>query len=238
MATKKAGGTSTAIEKIAVTLKSATKKAAIKQVPVDTKVQKKPTSPKVSTATAANIAATNSNNSIEITFKLRFTTQYGQSLYLSGSHLLLGENDIEKAVPLSYIDKDFWGVTITVNNAASIKKNITYNYVLKNTDGSISYDWGSDKSFNPSSFSNEQTLIIDSWNYAGYFENAFYSEPFQKVLFKSNYTPVEVKVSKKATHTFRAKAPLLSGGQTLCVIGAGKKLGNWGADEVLLLSRK
>ncbi len=238
MATKKAGDTSTAAEKKDVTRKSVAKKAAIKEATVASPVQKKTTSPKPSTTTAAPVAATISNNSLEITFKLRFSTKYGQSLYLSGSHILLGDNDLEKAIPLSYIDKDFWGVAITVDDATSLNENITYNYVLKNTDGSISYDWGSDKSLNPSSFGNKQTLIIDSWNYAGYFENAFYSEPFQKVLFKSNYTPVKVKVPKNATHTFRAKAPLLSSGQTLCVLGAGKKLGNWGADEVLLLARK
>ena len=238
MATKTAGETSTAAEKKDVTPKKVTKKTAIKEATVASPVQKKKPAAKVSTTIATPVAATISNNSIEITFKLRFSTKYGQSLYISGSHILLGANDLEKVVPLSYLDKDFWGVTITVADAASIKENITYNYVLKNTDGSISYDWGSDKSFNPSSFNSEKTLIIDSWNYAGYFENAFYSEPFQKVLLKSNLTPVKVKIPKKVTHTFRAKAPLLSNGQTLCVVGDGKKLGNWGAVDVLLLARK
>ncbi len=238
MATKTAGVTLTVVEKKDVTRKSVAKKAAIKEATVASPVQKKTTSPKTSTTIAAPVAAAIPTDSREITFKLRFSTRYGQHLCISGSHSLLGDNDLEKAVPLSYIDKDFWGVAITISNAAAIKEDITYNYVLKNTDGSISYDWGNDKSFNPSLLVEGKTLIIDSWNYAGYYENAFYSEPFQNVLLKSNYTPVKVKTSKKATHTFRAKAPLLSASQTLCVIGAGKKLGNWGVEEVLLLARK
>jgi len=160
LATKTAGVTSTVVEKKDVTRKSVAKKAAIKEATVASPVQKKTTSPKTSTTIAAPVAAAISTDSREITFKLRFSTKYGQSLYISGNHSLLGVNDLENSVPLSYIDKDFWGVTITVSNVAAIIEDITYNYVLKNTDGSISYDWGSDKTIDPSLLVEGKTLIL------------------------------------------------------------------------------
>ncbi|MEF3019434.1 hypothetical protein V3478_33295, partial [Pseudomonas aeruginosa] len=65
---------------------------------------------------------------------------------------------------------------------------IVYNYILKNADGSVSYDWGSDKYILAAAFTTAEVLIKDAWNFAGYYENAFYTEPFQKVLLKNHFT--------------------------------------------------
>ncbi|MDE3237047.1 MAG: 4-alpha-glucanotransferase, partial [Bacteroidota bacterium] len=80
-------------------------------------------------------------------------------------------------------------------------------------------------------------LIKDAWNFAGYFENAFYTEPFQKVLLKENHTAVKIAVPKKVTHVFKAKAPLLAKGQTLCLLGSATSLNEWDATEPVLMSR-
>ena len=39
--------------------------------------------------------------------------------------------------------------------------------------------------------------IADAWNHAGYYNNAFYTEPFQNVLLKNNLTEVKIKAAKK-----------------------------------------
>ncbi|HVX51935.1 MAG TPA: 4-alpha-glucanotransferase, partial [Chitinophagaceae bacterium] len=49
---------------------------------------------------------------------------------------------------------------------------------------------------------------------------------------------VKIKAPKKATHTFKVKAPLLAKGQTLCITGSGNELGNWNAIKAIILSRK
>jgi hypothetical protein len=41
---------------------------------------------------------------MRLTFQLRFHTHPGQSLFLTGAHEFFGENRIEAAVPLSYLD--------------------------------------------------------------------------------------------------------------------------------------
>ncbi|MFX9193177.1 hypothetical protein ABTN81_19465, partial [Acinetobacter baumannii] len=86
---------------------------------------------------------------------------------------------------------------------------IVYNYILKNADGSVSYDWGSDKYILAAAFTTAEVLIKDAWNFAGYYENAFYTEPFQKVLLKNHFTDTKKQPTKKATHIFKVKAPLL-----------------------------
>jgi 4-alpha-glucanotransferase len=67
----------------------------------------------------------------------------------------------------------------------------------------------SDKILSTDTLESEEILIIDSWNFAGYFENAFYTEPFKHVLLKSSYTPVKVVALKTYSHIFKVKAPLL-----------------------------
>ncbi len=184
------------------------------------------------------IASSSSSVSvITINFQIHFHTQFGQTLYIIGNHQLLGNNNFEKAIPLIYQDNNLWLVSLAVEGFESIDKPITYNYLLKKSDGSFIEDWGNDRMFIPSTFTTAQVTIIDAWNHAGYFENAFYTVPFQNVLLKANYTPVKAASIKKYTHIFKVKAPLLSKGQTLCMLGNTDALGNWQTENAIIMGR-
>ncbi len=172
-----------------------------------------------------------------LTFQLRFHTNEGQSILLTGDHELFGNGDVSKAIPLQRVDDTFWQVTIELPRTSRPNASIIYNYILRDPDGSLTYDWGRDKVINPASFKHGDILIIDAWNYAGFFENTFYTEPFQQVLLKSNHTEVKVIPPKTVTHIFKAKAPLLTKGQTLCLLGNTHALGNWNTAKPLLMSR-
>jgi len=178
------------------------------------------------------------DKSTRITFQLRYHTAYGQNLFVTGNHPLLGNGDVTKALPLQYFNDEFWYASIELSGNQLADEQITYNYVLINTDGYVTYDWGTDKTFNPSSFKGKEVLMIDAWNYAGFFDNAFYTEPFKHVLLKANHTSVDIASPKNNTHTFKIKTPLLAKGQTLCIIGSGKALGDWKTDHPVLMNRK
>jgi 4-alpha-glucanotransferase len=178
---------------------------------------------------------------MRLTFKLRYHTNFGQSLLLTGDHEILGNGDIAKAVPLHFVDEQFWETTVVIPNDAVPDATIIYNYLLRNADGSLIYDWGKDKTIKPASFEKEELLIIDSWNHAGAFENAFYTEPFKNVLLE--HVPVTPAVRSAAepgassTHTFKVKTPLLARNQTLCIVGSGSALQNWSTTPPVLLHR-
>jgi 4-alpha-glucanotransferase len=174
---------------------------------------------------------------MRLTFRLRFHTDPGQSLWLTGNHDIFGNGDFGRAVPLQYFDEEFWHTTLVFAGAAPDAL-ITYNYVLRQPDGTLIYDWGTDKKVNPASFSHD-ALIIDSWNPAAFFENAFYTEPFKNVLLKPNELLFgQVPENAQATHTLKVKAPLLTRTQTLCLLGNSPELRNWNTADPLLLSRK
>lgn len=223
--------------------KAPAKKSAGKAKPIDTEVvmkkvvpkQRKTELPIIKSTLIMNAAQT---TGLKIRFLLKFHTTYGQNLFISGNHVLLGNEVLENALPLKFKDNNTWTAEIDLNGTELPEAGITYNYILKNADGTVSYDWGNDKIIYPLIIKTKEITIIDSWNFAGYFDNAFYTEPFQQVLLKGNHTAVAVKEPVTATHQFKVKTPLLPKGQTLCIIGYGKKLGNWSRKDPVLLSRK
>lgn len=174
---------------------------------------------------------------MKLTFRLRFRTNYGQSLWLTGNHLMFGGGDSEKAIPLQYLDQEFWQVTIPLTGVAVPKLPIRYNYILREADGSIIQDGDNNRMIDPASFNCNEVLVIDTWNHPGACENVFYTEPFQQVLLKANHTAMQSPTPPAATHTFRVKAPLLANGQTLCLLGEAAALGNWNTTRPLLLNR-
>jgi 4-alpha-glucanotransferase len=174
---------------------------------------------------------------MKLIFRLRFHTKVGQSLFLTGNHELLGAGRADRALPLQYFNAEFWQATLNLPAGQIPDAAITYNYILRNADGSTVQDWGSDRVINPASFKSEEVLIIDSWNPAGAIENVFYTEPFKKVLLQPNHTEVHILPAPGASHTFKIKAPLLPKGQTLCLIGGCSPLGNWNTVAPLLLNR-
>ena len=150
----------------------------------------------------ANNNKLNTNNvALKITFQLKYRTQYGQNLYITGNHPLLGNGDTNKALPLRYLNEELWSISIEIDKTVNYA--INYNYILQNADGTFSYDWGSDKTFNPSTTCADEILMLDSWNYAGYYENAFYSEAFKNVLLKSGYTKAKIAEPETFTHIFK-----------------------------------
>ena len=182
---------------------------------------------------------------MKLTFQLRFHTEYGQSLLLSGNRKELGDGEPDKAVPLEYLNPEFWQATVRLPQDVPANAPIRYHYALRNADGSFVEDWGHGDVIDSAVLEKQEVLIVDSWNHAGYVENAFYTAPFKQVFLKPPHaglqSPAPPALSGPggagATHTFKVKAPLLAGGQTLCLLGQGAAFGNWNTDNPLLLRR-
>ena len=169
---------------------------------------------------------------MNVTFRLRFFTRPGQSLWLAGDHPLPPH-----PIPLEFLDAESWQVTIPLASKAT-ETSFAYSYILRNPDGSQTTDWGRDRRLTPKNFNCTELVVMDSWNQPGFVENVFYTEPFKNVLLAENFTPVTTPVSPHPTHTFRVKAPLLKKNQTICLLGEGAFLGNWNTQSPILLDRR
>jgi 4-alpha-glucanotransferase len=166
------------------------------------------------------------------TFRLRFRTRYGQGLFLTGSHPLLGSSDPAKALPLAYRDAEHWEVRVSIDDLPASP--ITYRYFLREADGTLVDDWSTGRTISAEDLKAEQVVFLDSWNDPSRVENAFYTEPFQRVLLRSNQAEFPVLVPARVTHRFEVKAPLLTATQTLCLVGS---FHNWDPVTAVLLGR-
>ncbi len=174
---------------------------------------------------------------MRLTFQLRFYTHPGQSLLLSGDHEFFGSGQVERALTLHYLNSETWQATVLIPQTVLPDQPICYQYLLRNSDGSLVRDWGNDRVLNLARWTADELLVVDSWNHAGFFENAFYTEPFQDVLLAQDLTQVTVPRPARPTHFFNIKAPLLTRGQTLCLLGNVSELGNWNTSAPVLLNR-
>lgn len=173
---------------------------------------------------------------MKIHFYIRFHTQYGQLMAVTGNSEALGNNAFEKAFTLTYLNNDYWHGSIEID---SLKKGgIQYKYLLKNEDGLNILEWGDDRYIPALKAGIEEIQLIDTWNHAGEFENAFYSDPFQEILLKERETRIKAKAVKSFTHIFKVKAPLLDKNEVVCLLGHAPETSEWNTAAPVLLNRE
>jgi len=172
-----------------------------------------------------------------LTFELRFHSVWGQRLFISGDHPLFGSGDIKLALPLRYKDASRWDVVVWVPDGQAPSEELSYDYVLQQPDGTLIRDWGVSRKLNLAQFKGRGIVITDSWNYAGFYENSFYTEPFQQVLLKNRQTRFSPIPVRNPTHRFSVGAPLLGKDETLCLVGSAPSLGAWNTDAPVLMAR-
>ena len=119
---------------------------------------------------------------MRINFYIRYYTKPGESLGITGNIPALGNDDPLKYLSLNYFNSDLWNGSIEVD--PSLIGRISYSYVFIGTDGEIVFEGGQPRLIDVSKTGIENIEITDSWNYAGEYENVFYTDPFQKVLFR------------------------------------------------------
>ena len=172
----------------------------------------------------------------KLNFHLRFKTSFGQAIFITGDHPLLGNGKIEQAIPMVYLNDDYWVLHLETKGLLK-EGTISYSYFIQNADGTRSFDWGSDKSIIVNQVSTKELVLIDAWNFTGYTDNAFYTAPFANVLLAPSKTQATPSIPKNTTHVFRVKAPLLAPDQTICIIGEAKEIGGWDAAKALPLQK-
>ncbi len=164
-----------------------------------------------------------------IHFNIRFSTQFGQTIFVVGNIPELGNNDFSKALRLQFINNQYWGLTVDVYPKR--KHTITYKYfIVKN--GETDVEFGDDKVIAIDDFKSVEVQTVDTWQNLSDERNNFFAQPFSAVLLQRTGIKKKLK-QKNYTHIFRAKAPLLQANQVLCITGEGKSLGAWQTDAVL-----
>lgn len=172
-------------------------------------------------------------------FYVRFSTHVGQSLHLSGSLPELGSGDEEKAVPMLYLNDQFWVYTLETNEEENTgTPDFHYHYILAEDGHEHIQEWGKDRIVECSKLTAEEVNLVDTWNHAGEFDNAFFTAPFREVLLGQPASGVRPKPYRGSTHIFKVKAPLLRKNEVICILGSAKAMGAWDSDQALPMTRE
>jgi 4-alpha-glucanotransferase len=172
-----------------------------------------------------------------VTIRLRYHTRFGQELFLCGEHEQWGGGQPERALPLRYVNEEFWEVELDLSDMNLSKPLGSYFFLVREPDGSVLEDFGGDRKLNLAGLPRGHTVILDSWNDMGAVENVFFTEPFKNVLLRTEQNSVRANPPIRAAHSFHVKAPLLPPGQTICLLGSVLALGRWNQAIPVLLQR-
>jgi len=174
---------------------------------------------------------------MKMTIRLRYHTRFGQTLFLCGDHLWFGSGQQESALPMRYVNEEYWELTLDLPDAGWPITPVSYYFRLRQPDGSVIEDFGGDRKLHLASLTGGDTVIMESWNDLGTVENNYSTEPFEDVLLRTDKDAASTAPLVRATHWFYVKAPLLPKGQTVCLLGSATALGGWNQAAPVLLRR-
>lgn len=171
---------------------------------------------------------------MKIEFYLQFRTTFGQAVFVSGNLAALGNNEVAMALPLQYLNEELWYGAIEVDPKEV--GSLHYRYVFGTEESELIPEGERNRTVD---FHKNETdlLLIDSWNDESFYENAFYTAPFQEVFLKEKGKG-KAKKGEDGTHLFKVKAPLLKPNEAVCLLGSTDDFGAWNTAEPLLLSKK
>ena len=132
---------------------------------------------------------------MKIIFYLKYSTHFGESLYITGNMPELGAG--EDLVEMQYFNNDYWRIELDIVSQPD-KHALLYKYVFKGTDGALTYEFQQSREILLGSKSARSLKVYDVWNFAGSSANAFCTAPFQKVLLPVR-TQDKVKTSRHHT---------------------------------------
>ena len=165
-------------------------------------------------------------------FYLKYHTNFGECLLISGNTAALGNN--EQWIELKYFNNEYWKLEVDIDIDLVSEKQLLYKYALVNKEGVIIDEFQQPRVFKIANENLHAVKIYDVWNYAGATANTFYASPFQNILL-AKHTPANSKANTLATHIFKVKAPLLKKDEVVCLLGDNKELHVWDSSNPLLL---
>ena len=176
-----------------------------------------------------------------IHFYLRFSSHFGQTLFVSGNLPLLGNGDSAKAFPLQYLNEGLWYGMIEVQVTKKTGP-FRYTYLLRGNNAAEVMEFKDDREIVMKDMTAESLVVYDTWNDASEIQHVFFSAPFQEVLLPQGRHRLLTRSlhtdSGGYTHEFKVKAPLLGKEEVVCLSGSGTVFNDWDEEKPILLKKE
>ena len=158
---------------------------------------------------------------MKLTFEVNYRTEWGESLFLSGTPEALGGGDTDKAVAMTLNGHETWQVTVELPDSLDV---INYCYFVRHDNGSVKREWGKGHRFERSADTSEIT-ILDRWHDQPW-DKPYYASAFTDCICnRADRTPAVEAV--RGMLTLCVDAPMIRPDEAVAVSGASAALGAW-----------
>lgn len=170
---------------------------------------------------------------MKIKFQIDYRTQWGQTIYVSGSGDELGDLDLQKAVPMVAAAGDQWELEVDFNKK---EVDLTYRYFLRDeNNGNVLNEFGASRHLYGLDKALDYVRLRDFWRSETHIDNSLYTSPFEKAFFKRRVKKQETP-SSSGMMRLQLRAPRIGQDYVFGVVGSSGVLGSWDENEVTLMS--
>lgn len=157
---------------------------------------------------------------MKITFRIKYRTRWGESLYISGDDARLGLNDVHSARLMNLTGTDLWELTLDVPAGTALK----YKYIVKSEDAPWRFEWGEPHTLAAVN-GLKRILVEDSWQDVPkdkpYYSSAFVDGMLRRECRDERICPVSGAIN------IRVWAPMIEPDEVLAIAGEAPELGAW-----------
>jgi len=175
---------------------------------------------------------------MDISFECYCPTQWGQSIFVTGSVKELGNWDVDKALPLNSITTDKWKTIVKINSKAKIS--FEYKYFMKDENQrAIFWEFEGKREFSGNVDRFNMLHIKDLWKFHGNIQYTWTKSAFSNVIFKRKTEDAKryvLPAKAKSIIEFKIVAPRVGVDYYIGVLGNCKELGNWNESQIKLLN--
>lgn len=170
---------------------------------------------------------------MDIQFRIRYSTQFGQTVFLCGDHPALGNMDLDQAVPMIYNNAQEWSFTIALDLDEPLP--LRYYFLVKDERKDIIQQEWKNRTIHidPEQFST--ITIIDTWSSPGLVDYAFDTMAFDTLIEEHHHQTIPTPEAYNAI--FEISAPLLPDNQIVCLLGDHPGMGTWRTEWPVLMNK-
>jgi 4-alpha-glucanotransferase len=168
-----------------------------------------------------------------IKFRINFKTQPGEQVYITGSSLILGNYDPDRAFRLTRSESDEWNGEIMCDPVK--ERLLYYKYFVKSSEGTIYFEAGGGRRL----ALNSATAKIESrdqWQ-GNTTEAPFLTDPFSHVFFGNECSPYTQTHKRNYELIIRVVIPNVPKDCSIYVCGSSKEMGEWKPEKAANMAR-
>lgn len=167
---------------------------------------------------------------MKLKFRVDYRTEWGESVYLTGSAKALGGGDEALALPMTLHTPETWTAEVEIPDSEAP---FTYAYIVRHDNGYVKREWGKPRTFRRSD-SAHIFDITDRWQ----------DQPWDKPYYATSFIDCinrrperdQRPLPSPGMLTLKVDAPMIAPDEAVAVAGEADALGGWLPERALRMS--